>query len=255
MMFVWFMLAGFIILLAPQTITGKFQFVFAGLFRWPLSLSRSVLLHTRYQQLPPEASPTHDPQYRNYVANLVRQLEQQQQRFEKLAQIRDRLPLEGAALVLADVVTASIETTSCQFIINRGKQDGLAAGQFVLGQNSVIGTIWAVGQRQARVKLFTDPTLKLQVQIGRLPLARVMQGDGENAAKIPMVSARDYKVNVGDHVFVRKKPGLLGSPMIVGIVSQCEIDDQEPMVWDITVAPACDIDRLDTVAVIVMNPK
>jgi len=43
--------------------------------------------------------------------------------------------------------------------------------------------------------------------------------------------------------------------MIIGKVAQCKRDDQNPSLWDITVKPACDIERLTSVAVIIINPQ
>ena len=63
------------------------------------------------------------------------------------------------------------------------------------------------------------------------------------------------KLKVGYEVKALKKPGLLDAPMIVGKVARCERDRQNPSIWDITVEPCCDIQRLKIVAVIIMNPQ
>ena len=44
------------------------------------------------------------------------------------------------------------------------------------------------------------------------------------------------------------------APIIIGRVAECKKDDQKPLLWDITIKPACDIERLEDVAVIIMNP-
>jgi hypothetical protein len=38
-------------------------------------------------------------------------------------------------------------------------------------------------------------------------------------------------------------------------VAQFKRDDKNPLFWDITVVPACDIEQLEDVAVIIMNPQ
>jgi hypothetical protein len=53
--------------------------------------------------------------------------------------------------------------------------------------------------------------------------------------------------------YVQKRPGFLGTPVIVGMVTECESSKEDPLLWDITVKPACDISDLTEVAVIVMN--
>ncbi len=63
------------------------------------------------------------------------------------------------------------------------------------------------------------------------------------------------KVKTEDMVFAQERPGVLDTPMIVGTVLQCKIDQKNPLLWDITVQPACDIEKLKKVDVIIMNPQ
>ena len=43
--------------------------------------------------------------------------------------------------------------------------------------------------------------------------------------------------------------------MIVGTVARCKSNSENPLLWDITVKPACDIETVTEVAVIVVNPQ
>jgi len=255
MLFTWFMLAGFILLFAPQNLTNKFQLAFARIFRWPLSIGRSISLSANTQSarggLTDVVSRREYNKLQNHLANLTEQLYQEHQKVENLSGLRDRLPLKGAKLVLADVIGAFTDGLRSEFIINRGENDGLAQGQFVLGDNSIIGTISYVSSRTALVKLVTDSTSKIAVKIAELN--RVMQGSGSNSAKVRLLSIK-HKVKIGDVVYARKKPGFLDVPMIIGTVAQCKRDDENPSLWDITVKPACDIEKLNRVSVIIMNP-
>jgi len=185
----------------------------------------------------------------------MQDLLQKQRKLEKLSGLYDRLyVLEGAMLMVADVITATLDGAQNELVINRGENDGLAEGQFVLGDNSVVGTISDVSSRTACVKLFTDPTSRIAVKIAELNVERLMQGSGNNSAKVQLVSIK-HKVKTGDIVYAGKNPGFLDAPMIIGTVAQCKRDDENPSLWDITVKPACDIEGLNDVAVIVMNPQ
>ncbi|MDD5381564.1 MAG: rod shape-determining protein MreC [Phycisphaerae bacterium] len=248
MLFTWFMLAGFIFLLGPQNLTNKFQFAFAHLFRWPLSIGRTMTLSARTQpQLTDVVNRRTYDQLQNHLANLTEELNQEHQKVEELSRMRNRHPLEGAALVLADVITASAEG----LIINRGQDDGLQKGQFVLGDNSIIGTISDVSSRTAKVELITETTSNMAAEINGLKT--VIRGNGKNSAKVQLVSIK-HKIKIGDNVYACKKPGLLDAPMIIGTVAQCKAADENPMLWDITVKPSCDIRKLTEAAVIIMNP-
>lgn len=266
MLFTWFMLAGLIFLFAPQSLTNKFQFAFAHIFRWPLSIGRNISLAARIQT-PKTAGGSREPsnnieaQYQNYIANLEAQLKQERQKVEELSGLRNRMPLQGAKLMFADVITSSLDQLHSELTINRGTDDGLAKSQFVLADNSIIGTISDTSSRTARIKLFTDPTSRIAVKMEKLTVERVMQGDGNGSAKIRLLQT-EHKVKVGDRIYTSRKAGFLDAPMIIGKVAQCKRDDENPSLWDVTVKPVCDIERLTSVAVIVypldvkrMNPK
>ena len=253
MLFIWLILAGFILLFTPQKVTGKFQFAFARIFRWPLSIGRNISLSARTMQLPVNAFSRREFQYQNHIANLEECLRQERYKTQKLSGLRDRLPLEGAKLVSAGVSMAP-DGPKNELIINRGRTDGLAKGQFVLGDNSIIGTISDISARTAKIRLITDLKSQIPVKIAELNIGGLMHGTGNNSAKVPLIP-RKHKVKIGDNVFVCEKPGLLDTPMIAGKVSQCKRDDENPLLWDITVNPACDIEKLNYVHVIIMNPK
>jgi len=256
MLFTWFILAGFILLFTPQKLTNKFQFAFARIFSWPLSIGRNISLSARTQQpLTDVVSRREYNKLQNHLTNVMKDLLQKQRKIKKLSGLYDRLHgLEGAKLMVADVITASIDGPQNELIINRGKNDGLAQGQFVLGDNSIVGTISDVASRTARVRLITDYTSKIAVKIAELNVDRLMQGNGNSSAKVQMLSIK-HKIKTGDIVYASKKPGLLDTPMIIGTVAQCKRDDENPSLWDITVKPACDIETLSDVAVVVMNPQ
>jgi rod shape-determining protein MreC len=250
MVFIWFMIAGFIFLFAPQTITNRFQFAFARIFRWPLSAGRSISLSAPPRQ--PRTDLVSRRQYnqlQNHADNLNEALIRGRQKFKRLYGLYNRYVWEGVEFVVAEVITASPDGPSCELIINCGQNNGLAKGQFVLGDNSIIGTISDVSSHEARIKLITDLTSSVPVKIGQF--RAVMKGSGDGLAKIELAK---HKAKVGLSV-VAVKPGLLDSPMKVGTVAKCQSNDEHPLLWDITVKPACDVQKLTDVAVIIINPK
>lgn len=243
------MLGGLIFLLAPQNLTNKFQLTFAYIFRRPLSIGRSISLSARTQpQHTDTVSRRKYNQLQNYLANITEELNQERQKVEKLSKLRNRYSLEGAGLMFSDVITAA----SDGLIINRGEDDGLRKGQFVLADNSIIGTISEISPRTAKVELITGTTCNMAVIIGELKT--VIRGDGKDSAKVQLFPVK-HDVKIGENVYACKKPGFLDTRMIVGTVAGCERDDENPLLWDVTVKPVCDIQQLSDVAVIIMNPQ
>jgi cell shape-determining protein MreC len=252
MLITWFMLTGFIFLFAPQDLTSKFQLAFVHVFRWPLSIGGDLALTAQTQQPIAGAVSRSETQYRNYIANLEETLAQERKKSQKLYELYNTHVWEGTDFVLADVITATVDGSRNELTIDCRKTTGLAKGQFVLGDESVIGTISDIFPQisKAEVKLVTDPTSIIPVKVAGLK--SIMKGSGNNSAKIEMVK---NKVEVGESIFALKNPGFLDAPMIVGKVSECNRNQKNPSLWDITVVPACNMEQLEDVAVIIMNPQ
>ena len=258
MLFTWFMLTGSIFLFAPQNLTSKFQLAFVHVFRWPLTIGGNLLMTTQTQQPLTGAFSRSETQYLNHIANLKEMLDKEREKLNKLYGLYNTYVWEGTDFALADVITATVEGIRNEMTIACRKTNGLAKGQFVLGDNSIIGTISDVSSRTASVKLFTDPTSRIAVTIGELDIKnkKWMQGNGNNTAKIPLVSI-EHEIKKGDNVIARKYKSaeFLDGPVIIGRVAQLKRDDKDPLFWDITVEPACNIKELEDVAVIIMNPQ
>lgn len=259
-MFTCFMLAGLILYFAPPKITNIFQFGFVRIFHKPLSVGRNISLFT-CRLMASEQSTAEDVVSRekynklhNHLANVTEWLKQERQKVEELSGLRVRPVWKGVDFVLAEVIAASVNGLRGELIINRGQRDGLAKDQFVLANESIIGTVSKADDRTAQVRLISDPSSKMVVKISNFEMDRIMQGDGNISAKVKLVPTK-YDIKVGDIVYAQKRPGFLSTPVIVGTVSKCRSNDQNPLVWDITVQSACDIKNLTNVAVIVMNPE
>jgi len=255
MLFIWLVLVGFIFLLTPQKITGKLQLAFIQIFRHSLAIGRSSLLSASANQSSASDSVSLEKynKLRNHLFNTKKSLNQERQKLEKISQLKDRFVWKGVNFVLANIVTELVDVSHSELVIDRGESDALAVGQFVLADFSVIGTISEVDSRIAKVRLITDSASKIPVEINELNTGCIMQGNGFYSAKIQMLGVK-HNISVGDIVYARKTPGFLDSAVIVGTVKNCKINEENPLFWDITVKPACDVEQLDNVSVIVMNP-
>ena len=253
-LFTSLILAGFVMFFVSQNLTNKLQLAFVRVFNKPLAICRNLTLAASNQQS--LANAVDQSKYislRNLLANNNQWLRQEHQNIEKLSGLRNRSVWKGANFVLADVITSFADISRSELIINRGKNDGLVNGQFVLGDESIVGTICEIDSNTARIRLLTDPASRITVKIGELDIQCVMQGNGDESASIKMVPQK-YKIENGDIVCAQKKPGFLDVSMITATVAQCKADDDNPLLWEIEVEPACDVKRLKTVTVIIMNP-
>ena len=259
-LFISLFLTGLVFLFAPQNITGKFQFAYVRVFCWPLSIGRDISLSAYGFMASAEGSEedvvsrVRYDKLHNRLANVTECLRQERQKVETLSGLRNRTVWQGVKFVLADIITSTIDGLHSELIINRGSQDGLAIGQFVMADESIIGTVCKVDNRTARVRLTTDPASQIAVKIEGLNKDRILQGTGEDSAEVKLLPTK-YRVEIDEVVYAQKKPGFLSTPVIVGTVTQCESNKDNPLLWDITVKPACDIANLTEVSIIVMNPR
>jgi rod shape-determining protein MreC len=257
MLFVWFLLTGVIFLIAPKSVTGKLHLAFAQIFQRQHTSTRNVTtLSAASAADNPKTQFVSIRQYnllRNQLANVQEWLNLERQKVEKLTNMRDRPVWKGADFVLADIIK-TYDRTKNMLIISRGTDDGIKKGHYVLGDNSIIGIISDTHSRTAEVTLITDPECTIAVKITDPDVGSLMQGNAENSAKILMLPYK-HKIKTGANVCAQKKPGFLDTPMIVGTITNCRRDPENPLFWDITVEPACDIKNLNNATVIIMNPE
>jgi len=208
LLFISLMLTGLIFLFAPQRLTSKFQFAFVRVFCWPLSIGRDISLSAYGFMASAEGSPENIVSRERYdklhnrLANVTEWLKQERQKVETLSGLRNRPAWKGVNFVLADIITSTIDGLHNELIINRGRKDGLAEGQFVLANESIIGTICKADNRTARVKLITDPASKIAVKIEGLSKDRILQGSGGNSANVKLLPTKGLcpeKARIPEH--------------------------------------------------------
>jgi rod shape-determining protein MreC len=254
-LFIGLVLTGLILLLIPQNVTSKLNFAFINIFGFFLNIGSSAA----YYQTPENNSPffvsrhEHDKLWVAYT-NLQAEVFEQKKQIEELGKVRMTEPDPATGLVLAKVVNCRKN----EFIINRGSTDGLKKGQYVLGDNAVIGCIEQVSADISSVKLITSSACRLHVRISAPDVNSyfngTMQGDDKDEAKILNVPKK-YKIKDGYLVYAAPKAGFLQSSRNIGKISQCIIDRSNPIVWDISLEPAYEFGNITDVAVIVMKTE
>jgi len=258
-LFAGLLIIGIVIFLLPQGLNNKLNFLFFKLFNPVLSIGRNTTPEI-FRPAPSSKDFVTRREYdRLWIAykNLYADLVIEHKRFDKLAQIRSQLPKPGPKLVLAGVISSPVSGFRNELIINKGSDDGIKTGQYVLGENSIVGTIKQTSQSQAKIRLITDENHKVKVRIWRWGrkknILAQMCGDGKNCCKIPLIS-REHDVKIGDTVYAAVQPGFLEAPRAIGEVSALKLDENSPLLWDITVTPAYDVEKLTDVAIVITDP-
>ena len=253
-LFLYCMLGGLIFLFLPPSVTGKVQLAYARVFRAPLATGWGLSVTSRTPPPNKTVSPqeytrlqTINQRLTNHIANLQAQLDEAQFRIDGLSKLRSQRDWDRIRFLPAGIISDPEQTTN-GLLINRGQKDGVAAGQFVVGDMSVIGTIADVSAQTAKVRLITDPASRIAVRVAELDARGFMVGEGPGVAVIPQVPAK-RAAKVGDQVYALKTPGFPGIPIVAAEVVQSKRDPENPLLWKITVRPVCDIANLPEVTV------
>ena len=127
---------------------------------------------------------------------LLRQdhLEAENKRLRALLDMRERHPAEGR---LAEIIYAARDPFSRRVIIDKGGQQGIAAGQPVVDELGVIGQVVRVFPMTAEVALLTDKEQAIPVQVQRNGLRAVLQGAGSGNMELRFLAA-NAEVKEGD---------------------------------------------------------
>ncbi len=273
MMFLYFTLGGLIFLFSPARLTGKLQLAYARVFSWPLATGRQLALASR-TSLPTEASSPSDyaqaieahrqlqdrlakletrhRKQQNHLANREAQLQEAQRRIDELTRLRAVPEWDRMSFQPAGIISVSGQGQS-ELIVDRGQDDGVAVGQYVLGDLSMIGVVSDVSPQTARIRLITDPTSRIPVRMGELDAGGVMQGTGSGTAEIANVDTKRKAPRAGERVYAVKTPGFPGVPIVAAEVIDSRRDPDSPMLWTIRVKPVCEIASLTDVAIIISD--
>jgi len=259
MLFACGMLVGLIFLFfVPREAAGRLQLVYAQVFRWPLAMTSGVVRVQTTSQVRNVSPQEYEKllgayqELRNNLANLQAQNEQTKDLLERLTKLRAMPGLERMEPIPAGVIMHVQD----ELTINRGRDSGVAVGQYVLSLTNdrlndqcVVGIVSAVYDRSAKVKLLTAPDCRIPVGIAGLDVPKLLEGRGDGAARILLVP-HSHALHAGDWVYAEKKPGFLDAPVVLAEIEQCRRDAKNPLVWDITARPACDLAILSEVAVL-----
>lgn len=259
-LFVGLLTASTIVYLLPQSITNNLNFFYSSLFGKVLDVGRSGPVEG-FSASPSSGEYVSREEYNKLLAhndNLRAALMTEHEKVEKLERIRSELPKPGPVIRLADVINSSAIGARHELLINKGAKNGVEKGQYVLGNNCLIGTISETADYTAKVRLVTDGNHRIEIRLWRQGRRGVIPGQltgtGNNVAKIPLIS-REYDVAEGDAVYAAARPGYLDTPIVTGRVVKVEPDDENPLLLDISVQPIYELGDIDSVGVILREEE
>jgi rod shape-determining protein MreC len=134
------------------------------------------------------------------VAELERQLseaEALQTRVEELEAILGVEPPGELDSITAQVLAIGVSEFDFTRVIDRGRIDGITIDMPVVDEGGLVGRVVSVTDEVARVRLVTDPTVRVAVRVQRTGETGVLTGRGSGPMRLEMFNT-DAAVVAGD---------------------------------------------------------
>lgn len=137
---------------------------------------------------------------RNELASLRQDFEDVevlQARIAELEAILGVEPPEGLDSITARVLAVGVSEFDNIRIIDKGRADGVGVDMPVVDEGGLVGRVVSVTNTSARVRLITDPTMRIAVRVDRTGETGVVSGRGLGPLTLEMFNA-SADVVVGD---------------------------------------------------------
>jgi rod shape-determining protein MreC len=192
---------------------------------------------------------------KNQVAKLKSELAKE--KFDEIKyqelQSLENLPFDGSIpKVFAEVISNSVSNYQLSITLDRGSNQGIAAGMPVVTAAGLVGIVNSTTPNESNVLLITDTSSTLSVQVeskkGTVSFA-LATGNGSSLLNLSFLTSGSA-VAKNDVVFTSSQEnGMLPAGIPIGKVNQIELRPGS-LEKTITVNPYADLDSLDYVVVL-----
>lgn len=143
------------------------------------------------------------------------------------------------AVIPAGIFNISLDPTGYSALINKGSQDRVAPGAFVVSANGVlVGKIETVFADSARVQLISDPAFSITVKVMGGGASGIARGALANGMSLDLIVQTD-QLSEGD-TLVSTGNDMAPVGLIVGTVANVKANDTQ-LFKKVTVKPAADL--------------
>ncbi len=142
---------------------------------------------------------------------------------KRLREILSLQRLSDSESITASVIVRNTGSWWRQIILNKGLNDGVEVGSFVIGPGGLLGRITNTSLFTASVTLLTSPESKVGVWVERLESHALLVGLGNDYPKIIFYN-KDVNIKVGDFVLSSPASTLLPPNIPIGIIQSIDED-------------------------------
>lgn len=198
--------------------------------------------------------PSYD-QLRTENAKLSLELNRLRKQGIENQNLRDMLSLRDSSryqLIAADVVSKLVNKVQGNFIINKGKLNGIRTGMPVINHQGLIGIIADVSDQFSVVKTLFNSSLNIAVTLQKINVDGVLNWNGKELIikNIPTT----YEIELGDNVATSDFSTLFPPDIPVGIISEKE-SIALGLLHTLSVEPYADISAVSNLFVVDIIPS
>ena len=186
------------------------------------------------------------------VAGLERQLaetESLQRRVEELEQILAIEPPGELDVVAARVLATGPSDFDAIRLIDKGRQDGITIDMPVIDEGGLVGRVVAVTESSARIRLITDPTMRVAVRVERTGETGILTGRGGGLLQLEMFNTSAALIE-GDLLVTADGRFPAGIP-VARVTEDAEAEVGFSLIT--RAAPEAELSRVDYVKVLVFT--
>jgi rod shape-determining protein MreC len=189
---------------------------------------------------------------REEVADLEGRLaltESLQVRVQELEEILGVEPPEGLESVTARVLARGVSEFDHIRLIDKGSSDGIAVDMPVVDEGGLVGRVVSVTGGEARIRLISDPTVRVAVRVERTGETGVLTGRGSGSLVLEMFNT-DAVLEAGDVLVTAD--GRYPAGLVVATVAE-DAAAEVGFSLRTTAEPTAQLSRLDFVKVLIFT--
>ncbi len=160
----------------------------------------------------------------------------------RLRTLLDSSVKAGEKVLIAELLSVDMNPFSRRIVLNKGRRDGVFAGQSLVDSQGVMGQVVSVGPFSSTALLITDPSHALPVQVHRTGLRAVATGSGKADAVALAHIPNNADIRVGDLLVTSGLGGRFPHGYPVGRVTRVRRDSGQPFA-DVEVEPSARLER------------
>jgi rod shape-determining protein MreC len=174
-------------------------------------------------------------------------------RLAQLSEAQELVPqLETLRFQQAEVLLrhgAWPRPTGAAVILDRGRRDGLRAGDVLLQGHAVLGQIVELGEHAARAVLLDHPNLIVAARLGKARTECYVQGRLETGPEVVFLGRRP-EAEAGDLVVTSGLLGRFPPDLIVGELAAPPAEDRDERTYTAPLRPRAELEAVEAVLVV-----